>query len=142
MSGGAGEPVGVHPDRSERWAGGRLGGPGACQVRAAHAGQCALRTRATTTALVALALAIHERAGLCVVQVMARRRYERLRTTAVKLQSSLRERRAQTEAKEQKEGAARVMQSRFRQSRKGAAIKKQHAKAAHVIQCAPCPRKE
>ena len=77
---------------------------------------------------------------------MARRRYERLRTTAVKLQSSLRERRAQTEAKEQKEGAARVMQSRFRQSRKGAAIKKQHAKAAHVIQCAPaslpsCPER-
>jgi hypothetical protein len=70
--------------------------------------------------------------------VIARRRYERLRTTAVKLQSSVRARRGQ---QRRIEGAARLVQSRFRQSRRqqqssGGPIrtKQQHAKAAHIIQ--------
>jgi hypothetical protein len=82
--------------------------------------------------------------------VIARRRYERLRTTAVKLQSSVRARRGQQVQQQEAqqrgqqrriEGAARLVQSRFRQSRRqqqssGGPIrtKQQHAKAAHIIQ--------
>lgn len=69
--------------------------------------------------------------------VIARRRFERLRTTTVKLQSSVRARRGQQQD-ERIEGAARLVQSRFRQLRKqrsaGRIRTKQYAKAAHIIQ--------
>ena len=69
--------------------------------------------------------------------MIARRRFERLRTTTVKLQSSVRAKRGQQQEK-RIEGAARLVQSRFRQSRKqrsvGGIRTKQYAKAAHIIQ--------
>jgi hypothetical protein len=69
--------------------------------------------------------------------VIARRRFERLRTTTVKLQSTVRARRGQQQ-EQRIEGAARLVQSRFRQARKqrsaGGIRTKQYAKAAQIIQ--------